>query len=57
MVVKGHGILHNCPICYASGLSVKLKEKGGGRLVCEYDDGHVFIVENGLLRRVKDDGG
>jgi hypothetical protein len=50
MTVVGDDILHSCPKCYREkGFSVKLHEEAG-ELVCEYDSGHRFVIEAGMLK-------
>ncbi|VVC72268.1 Uncharacterised protein [uncultured archaeon] len=53
MTVIGDDILHACPKSYREkGFSVKLSDKSGAELVCEYDSGHRFIIEHGMLRQL-----
>jgi len=53
MTVIGDDILRACPRCYREkGFSVRLSGKAGDAFVCEYDSGHRFVVERGMLRQV-----
>jgi len=49
----GDDILHNCPKCYREkGFSIKLADNGNGEFVCEYDSGHRFRIERGMLKEI-----